>query len=239
MIQIPIMTLMEFCPGCDFYSENFDASVFVKDSPYRRQYLSDIGRILIYDVILNNWDRLPLVWDNEGNLGNFFWCKNENQRIMAIDNTTTAIMLPTAKQKYLEKVQSLVEQILKYNGGDATAFPLLQKMRQYFIDQFDQDMGETGVKFLVEGMVVGIHNVIEGVTRDKLQACVDQYKTEVDTVIASMTHGADKQGKYGLSKVSVDFIMDCVDVYQRSSDAIATKMKEWDLKPTPAPEGSK
>ena len=29
------------------------------------------------DVLLNNWDRLPLVWANEGNAANFMRCRRK------------------------------------------------------------------------------------------------------------------------------------------------------------------
>jgi Actin-fragmin kinase, catalytic len=37
-----------------------------------RERLRAIGRVCALDVLCNNWDRLPLIWSNDGNLDNIF-----------------------------------------------------------------------------------------------------------------------------------------------------------------------
>lgn len=36
----------------------------------------------MFDVFINNWDRFPLIWDHEGNLGNFLFTDNEGMPIV-------------------------------------------------------------------------------------------------------------------------------------------------------------
>jgi len=38
----------------------------------------EIGELLAFDLLINNYDRLPLVWNNTGNSGNIIFCKPES-----------------------------------------------------------------------------------------------------------------------------------------------------------------
>lgn len=35
----------------------------------------------MFDVLINNWDRLPIIWDNDGNIGNIMFASNPNAPI--------------------------------------------------------------------------------------------------------------------------------------------------------------
>eukprot|EP01080_Neovahlkampfia_damariscottae_P007399 gene7399-11723_t len=51
--------------------------------------LKDIGRIVIFDVILNNWDRMPtgILWEHEGNPNNLI-INSKLMHCFAIDQAT-------------------------------------------------------------------------------------------------------------------------------------------------------
>jgi hypothetical protein len=51
-------------------SEADAAHYFDGETPESIAFLTQMGRIIALDVLLNNWDRLPVIWDNEGNWGN-------------------------------------------------------------------------------------------------------------------------------------------------------------------------
>jgi hypothetical protein len=100
--------------------------------------LYDLGRILALDVLLNNWDRLPLLWENEGNGDNLLFIDqtnlhstgseitgghqqtlnmpNENTltRIISIDQSITSILpSTTGYDAYLSKVRLLISEICR------------------------------------------------------------------------------------------------------------------------------
>ena len=52
--------------------------------------LESIGAIIAMDMLLNNFDRTPFVWDHEGNANNIMF-QRESTRAFAIDNTTAPI----------------------------------------------------------------------------------------------------------------------------------------------------
>jgi hypothetical protein len=79
MTQIPILTVMEFVPGEDFTDVRKIITLILTlqvdlnevlstqscDEQELQKRLFDIGRIIMYDVLLNNWDRLPILWASE------------------------------------------------------------------------------------------------------------------------------------------------------------------------------
>lgn len=52
-----------------------------------RKVLHDLGRMLIFDVFINNWDRFPFIWrKDEGNHGNFlFLLENDITPIVGME----------------------------------------------------------------------------------------------------------------------------------------------------------
>eukprot|EP00743_Colponemidia_sp_Colp-15_P001356 GILK01001486.1.p1 GENE.GILK01001486.1~~GILK01001486.1.p1 ORF type:complete len:380 (+),score=61.32 GILK01001486.1:39-1142(+) len=71
----PFFLVMEYVNG-----ETFDALVHAKPSfllsaetELGQRNLRDLGRIAAFDLLVNNWDRMPSVWPNEGNARNIMF----------------------------------------------------------------------------------------------------------------------------------------------------------------------
>ena len=66
----PFFVEMAFVPSFSIYdlSNRGSCAIFLnKDS------LVELGRMMVFDVLLNNWDRIPFIWNNEGNGGNMLF----------------------------------------------------------------------------------------------------------------------------------------------------------------------
>ncbi|KAH3763104.1 hypothetical protein Pelo_5061 [Pelomyxa schiedti] len=75
------------------------------------QICTDFGCICSFDVLVNNSDRFPVIWDNEGNMGNLFIVSG---RGYAIDNAICSIdpaVFPENYFKYINKVQGFLQTI--------------------------------------------------------------------------------------------------------------------------------
>eukprot|EP00045_Choanoeca_perplexa_P009717 m.94794 g.94794 ORF g.94794 m.94794 type:complete len:358 (+) comp15004_c0_seq4:778-1851(+) len=68
-------------------------------------YLKEVGRIAAVDMLLNNFDRTPLIWDHEGNANNMMFT---SQGVAAIDNATTGITNPEGVERYTARVKAAV-----------------------------------------------------------------------------------------------------------------------------------
>ena len=60
-----------------------DKRLFMGDEGERR--LRHLGRLMAFDLAVNNFDRLPLVWGNKGNFGNIMVSKDEKRQMIGID----------------------------------------------------------------------------------------------------------------------------------------------------------
>jgi hypothetical protein len=56
---------MEFIKGKDLEQLGPHAKPIFQGDDGRRLF-REMGRLVCLDVVTNNWDRLPIIWDNEG-----------------------------------------------------------------------------------------------------------------------------------------------------------------------------
>jgi hypothetical protein len=129
--------------------------------------LRRLGEIVAFDMLINNTDRVPAVWDNEGNLGNLLF--DEAGAIVAIDQQliaiTTAVNTATAGaaeaaeaveenpllEKYLERVSTLLSQVC---GTEwiSLASVALAPVRECIQKEAGYDILEAGCVLIAEGM---------------------------------------------------------------------------------------
>ena len=77
-----------------------------------REHLRQMGRVIAFDCLIFNWDRLPCVWGNNGNPGNVMFNKQNNlgtllvghrtaQRQPTLPNTSQYLSTPPNTSQYL------------------------------------------------------------------------------------------------------------------------------------------
>ena len=74
-----------------------------------REHLRQMGRVIAFDCLIFNWDRLPCVWDNTGNPGNVMF--NRNNDLGCIDSCCMHIGIDLDRnpaQKFSERLEALV-----------------------------------------------------------------------------------------------------------------------------------
>eukprot|EP01147_Barroeca_monosierra_P010049 gene10049-2221_t len=94
--------IMEFVPGVTLKHPDVQACLS-KDT-----VLKDLGRIIAADMLLNNFDRTPYIWDHQGNANNILFVP-QNNFVYAIDNTTASIIDEDGQQAYCERVKDAVQ----------------------------------------------------------------------------------------------------------------------------------
>mmetsp|Transcript_8675 Transcript_8675/g.12944 ORF Transcript_8675/g.12944 Transcript_8675/m.12944 type:complete len:437 (-) Transcript_8675:111-1421(-) len=85
--------------------------------------LRQVGGIMALDVVLNNFDRLPFIWDNKGNAENIFY---SDGKMVAIDNRIVCPTSKSAREKHLERVEALCKG-MDSKGGNAEEWAKLEK----------------------------------------------------------------------------------------------------------------
>lgn len=62
----------EFMPGRTIADLDADTRAWMESADGRVVWMFQVGQMLALDVLLNNGDRIPLIWDNQGNGGNVY-----------------------------------------------------------------------------------------------------------------------------------------------------------------------
>jgi hypothetical protein len=163
--------LMEFIPGAKMLTGETPASaaeVFGSSTPLGQQNLRDLGKIVAFDMLINNTDRIPAVWDNNGNLGNLLF--DTTGAIIAIDHVVAPSFFGAANsnqllEAYLKRVDALLAdvcrvQTLAGTAADGTAdgtsqpltYPTLKSVRDFIRKATGHDIGTPGCGLLAEGI---------------------------------------------------------------------------------------
>jgi len=131
----PVLLVMEYVHGIDFEHLGDNASNFF-GGDNGKQRLQEVGRIISLDILTNNWDRLPVVWDNEGNLGNLFiQMGKDDGKVVGIDQGITCIHLTVNKagyEKYVARVIALIETIVNKPTEESPQLKRVRDLIQLF-----------------------------------------------------------------------------------------------------------
>mmetsp|Transcript_10041 Transcript_10041/g.10958 ORF Transcript_10041/g.10958 Transcript_10041/m.10958 type:complete len:410 (+) Transcript_10041:73-1302(+) len=127
--QRPFIMVMEYIEGTGFFQLNRQTgpTSFNSVDSIGSYNLYDLGRVIGADVLINNFDRCPLVWENDGNGGNIMFGP-QLTGIYAIDSKATCINDVDSCTKrnienYFKKVDRLsakcveILQTIKNKGG--------------------------------------------------------------------------------------------------------------------------
>jgi len=215
LIEMPILVAMEFVKGCPMNSVPMD---MFNDKNWILKAMTEMGKYLIFDVIINNWDRYPLIWDHDGNIENFFFLVgNLDRPVVGIDQSVTSIN-DNNIEAYMKKIEDLIEEINQFpltgNEIDWSQFTYLHRIDEYV------EMN-TGIKLDLEQMRAITHGMkemaiksTEVITLNILQDIYREYDAEVQSLIGKMTWGMDNNSRYGMTKINVDFMFSIITLFK-------------------------
>mmetsp|Transcript_23442 Transcript_23442/g.61391 ORF Transcript_23442/g.61391 Transcript_23442/m.61391 type:complete len:403 (+) Transcript_23442:63-1271(+) len=131
--------------------------------------LREIGRILALDVLCNNGDRFPLIWDNRGNPGNVMMARGVGKAV-SIDSQIQpidAVQHRVHFEAYLDKVRELVESLKA--KGDGEELPQFKRVRDKLLEFTAHDVGTAGTIEMQKGFLeVSANKDAFGITKDRL-----------------------------------------------------------------------
>jgi len=201
----PIISVMEFIPGNNLYKSNLNI-LFGKDALHDagKKLLIEVGRILAFDVLINNWDRLPLIWDNVGNTENILF--TDSNLVYGIDQSVQSINPKLHEEnfkKYIAKVSTLLNHALALNTGDETG---VNKVRNCIKQTTDYDIGVSGCKYLYIGLLKQIEIFCSTLDHTIIQSIYSNLEDEVTKMIGNMGYGMDTHSRYGLNIIDLVFL---------------------------------
>lgn len=127
------------------------------DNLERTGGMRDVGAVCALDVILNNADRLPLLWHNNGNAANLMFCQSRN-RVVAIDQAAFSVPSGAGRDDYLRSVRQLCQELCvsSSTARAETASPTVARMCARLREEAAVDLDPSGqgsaTRLLQEGL---------------------------------------------------------------------------------------
>jgi hypothetical protein len=175
-------TIQQYLPGCSILggdgkiAHNTEEKLkqFLTDSFTREASAHSIGRIIALDMLINMWDRIPVIWDNAGNVGNLFV---HNRKVFAIDNIASAIVDEEAAKEHQKKIEDVVRATVASDRENVLqGDPLCDAVRK-FVNEATSMIGfEMSDESLIK-IRKGFIDAVDDWTHDK-----QQFLKVVDTV---------------------------------------------------------
>eukprot|EP01124_Arcella_intermedia_P036637 TRINITY_DN9634_c0_g1_i1.p1 TRINITY_DN9634_c0_g1~~TRINITY_DN9634_c0_g1_i1.p1 ORF type:complete len:559 (-),score=118.49 TRINITY_DN9634_c0_g1_i1:96-1772(-) len=232
MSQIPILTVMEFLKGSDFSHSDFH-TLLKPDTDLATKNCFLIGRMIMLDVLINNWDRLPVIWDsNQANVDNIYFSTDPERPVIAIDQTVTSIKNPELYDKYMGRVQNLVNEIANFNGSKPELTPTINNIRQIFLkhDDVKFDIGLKGLRNVWIGMMSGLVDITQNITDERLQVLYDEAERFAKTSIGILVSGTADPNGYGLGQIELKFLVDVLEEMKKKADFIRRRFASLNIR---------
>lgn len=157
--------LMEFCPGRTF--KDPAVAALLADPKAAPELLQQLGRLVAVDMLVNNYDRTPAVWDHEGNANNILVDSSAdgNLTVYGIDQSTTKIVdevhESTRIPEYLRKVQAAFEEAVAGNIDGKYTTKVADFLKKYLKCDITEEQRAAYHKGLLDAGVViaGFHEL--------------------------------------------------------------------------------
>jgi hypothetical protein len=243
MMELPILFAMEYIPN-SIKLDKVNGHELSAHSNWGKCVLKELGQLLAFDVLINNWDRFPFLWRKDaGNSGNFLFTKVAVRgfHVFGIDQRVTSIVATGPGEKnfteYFEKIDSLMKELscvqeISDDQRHSTDFsveksqtPVLFSILEY-LQENSPEYNPTKLDFItvVVGVLKGIESCVSKISREKLTEIYAEYDTEVSALLERMVAGQDVNGKYGLHLVDVEFLGKILDTYKKHMDLVGQKL---------------
>ena len=117
--------------------------------PHKRRLLFSIGRMILLDVVVNNFDRLPLCWSNDGNPDNIMVCLVDGlPTAVAIDHTLTCIKHEEGCARYMTAVKDAFDELYAKDFSG----PCFSRVRASIQTFTGCEIGDDGCRMILDGI---------------------------------------------------------------------------------------
>ncbi|PRP75788.1 hypothetical protein PROFUN_08782 [Planoprotostelium fungivorum] len=148
--------MMEFVRGHDLQSLlGEEEGKLIRRIFAKREVLEAIGHLIAFDLYVNNWDRFPYVWMNNGNPKNVMF-NIRKEKVLGIDHTFTSIdpeQFGENCEKYLQSVQEAIEEAAAHPDKESSQ---TKRVRDFLLEHSKVDIGEDGSKVIQRGLLKGV-----------------------------------------------------------------------------------
>lgn len=194
----------------------------VKKYLNNKENLQHIGKIMVLDVMLNNLDRIPLIWDNEGNLENLLFSNdgNGNHLVFAIDQAIYPVskLLEKNYNAYLDKTRNLVKDITAKDWKLSPDSPL-DKVKCSFKLWTGYDLTDSNIYAIRHGILETMQFVISNISKESLH----DLKMKISKIGRIDWAGVFKTG---MNAINLTFLEDLLEILQGNEKEITQALQE-------------
>jgi len=115
------VVVMEFIAGCAMMG--MPGNTYLRQHRETAHFWQALGRLMGFDLLINNFDRLPLAWSNEGNLGNVMLSTDLDGPV-GIDQSTQPITDAVGLRNYLDRVRKVC---IEARDGEGASFKAVKQ----------------------------------------------------------------------------------------------------------------
>jgi hypothetical protein len=207
LLDFPVVLLLEFVHGKT-----------LPDAPVLRLWLHrnlrQIGEMVALDCLLNNSDRVPLLWDNPGNAKNIMVTE---RGIVGIDQP--AVTLPESspeRQKYVDRLEELLGRVAtdSSEGGGGSS---MEPVATFIGSSADIRLSATHAAQLLVGFRAAMGNIAALSSAD-LQSCKDGVAA---SVVMDATSSIGSAWSASLDGIDLTFLAAVVGAVARAGLAPA------------------
>jgi hypothetical protein len=238
----PFLLIMQFVEGLclgELIKTQADR-YFSPSDPDTRKRFQDMGKLISFDMMVNNWDRFPYAWDNKGNIFNVMLqtlTVKPPGKVVGIDFSITPIIKmigtnnPNQKyEDYFNRIESLVQEEIK-SGPPGHFSTGLVRVANSFWDGFGYYPTEIDIMNLRIGILEGavkISRITQTTLVNLLQnlPCPEGYDAGL--------------WRLGSADVSLEFLEKAVGIFQKhANDADLRKAELRKIADTPTANNSR
>ncbi|KAL6067313.1 hypothetical protein QOT17_008932 [Balamuthia mandrillaris] len=201
--------------------------------------LRELGRLLALDVLTNNSDRLPLLWNNRGNGGNLMFA-GPNGILVNIDNKVVPIngeAYPKKLEEYMTNVRSLLSTLIKNPLVEHKSF---QTIRGQLLSITEYDIGERGCVEMQQGFLQVVHGLrlgdgTEPLGKEEKRSDGEKEGEEEEEILIHLSmeemmswvaalrqlESAETEGSLHLNEIGVDFVWNVCQLFAEFKAAAA------------------
>jgi len=181
--------------------------------------LFKLGGVSAVDCIINNWDRLPSFWKNQGNGGNIMISSDGD--LVAIDQLVSTILIESEANKYFHNMSNFLDKFLLTNetvkcvpepfvftlGDDVSSVTDPgHRIRAFLLNTTGVDIGDEGVLLFRKGFT-NMAKKVGMIERNEIEALYNEAWKEICEGFTEIVGMADPK--------DVDFIMNSILLYRK------------------------
>eukprot|EP00929_Paragymnodinium_shiwhaense_P082868 TRINITY_DN4387_c0_g1_i1.p1 TRINITY_DN4387_c0_g1~~TRINITY_DN4387_c0_g1_i1.p1 ORF type:complete len:214 (-),score=29.92 TRINITY_DN4387_c0_g1_i1:102-743(-) len=138
------LAVLEFVAGD--VMQGVDAHNMLKDPELAEILIPQVGAIIALDALLNNVDRMPALWANDGNFSNVMLAP-DGKKALGIDQQVNAITDATGRDRYFATVREFCQDAHHARLSCSN----LSRLKEAFVVNTGIELTEDNIRSLLRG----------------------------------------------------------------------------------------